>query len=154
MSNVLKQSFTSFMYAAGMEHSSITQNRRSSRSQVLLTAVLEHAGASLSVKLRNLSSEGALVEGQKLPIEGTPVEFRRNELSTNGRVVWVNGKFAGVAFDQKLNPEQVLRHIPAPRPKIQPRYYRPGFLPQNMTAAQQRLAESWIWSPSSQRPGE
>ena len=137
-----------------MDGSAPCQNRRSRRSQVLLTAELEHAGACLSVKLRNLSSEGALVESAKLPIEGTAVEFRRNELSTNGRVVWVNGKYAGIAFEEKLEPEQVLRHIPAPRPKIQPRPYRPGIMPRNMTAAQRRLAESWIWSPASPRPGE
>ena len=137
-----------------MDISANNQNRRSRRSQVLLTAELEHAGASLSVKLRNLSSEGALVESDKLPIEGTPVEFRRNELSTGGRVVWVNGKYAGISFDVKLNPEQVLRHIPTPRPRIQPRTYRPGIMPRKMTIEQRRLAESWIWSPTSSRPGE
>ena len=112
-----------------MDQSSNTQNRRSRRSQVLLTAELEHAGACLSVKLRNLSSEGALIESDRLPIEGTPVEFRRNELSASGRVVWVNGRHAGVAFDTKLNPEPVLRHIPEPRPRVQPRPFRPGLLP-------------------------
>jgi hypothetical protein len=137
-----------------MDSSANCQNRRSRRSQVLLTAELEHAGACLSVKLRNLSSEGALVESEKLPIEGTPVAFRRNDLSADGRVVWVNGKYAGIAFDAKLNPEQVLRHIPAPRQKIQPRPYRPGFVPRKMTADQQRLAESWIWNPTPARPGE
>ena len=137
-----------------MDISANNQNRRSRRSQVLLTAELEHAGACHSVKLRNLSSEGALVESEKLPIEGTPVEFRRNELSTGGRVVWVNGKYAGIAFDKKLNPEQVLRHIPAPRQKFHPRPYRPGIMPRNMTPAQRRLAETWLWSPSSPRPGE
>lgn len=137
-----------------MDSSATCQNRRSRRSQVLLTAELEHAGACLSVKLRNLSSEGALVESAKLPIEGTPVMFRRNELSTSGRIVWVNGKYAGIAFDEDLNPEQVLRHIPPPRQKIHPRPYRPGIMPRNMTPAQRRLAETWIWSPASPRPGE
>jgi hypothetical protein len=137
-----------------MDSSANCQNRRSRRSQVLLTAELEHAGACLSVKLRNLSSEGALVESDKLPLEGTPVEFRRNELSTGGHVVWVNGKYAGIAFDAKLNPEQVLRHIPPPRQKFQPRPYRPGFVPRKMNSDQRRLAESWIWSPTSPRPGE
>jgi hypothetical protein len=136
-----------------MDSSANCQNRRSRRSQVLLAAELEHGGACLRVKLRNLSSEGALVESDKLPVEGTPVEFRRNELSAAGRVVWVNGKYAGIAFEQNLNPEQVLRHIPAPRPRIQARPYRPGITPRRMTPEQRRLAESWIWSPSS-RPGE
>jgi hypothetical protein len=130
------------------------QNRRSRRSQVLLTAKLEHGGASQDVKLRNLSAEGALVESDKLPIEGTSVRFVRNELSEHGRVVWVNGRYAGIAFDAKLEPTEVLRHVPAPRPKIQPRYWRPGFAAREMTSEQQRLAESWVWSPSISRPGE
>ena len=72
-----------------MDSSDNCQNRRSRRSQVLLTAELEHAGECLSVKLRNLSSEGALVESDKLPLEGTPVEFRRNELQAAGRPIGV-----------------------------------------------------------------
>ena len=137
-----------------MDSSDNCQNRRTRRSQVLLTATIEHAGAEQSVKLRNLSAEGALVESESLPIEGTPVEFRRNELAAAGRVVWVNGSYAGIAFNQALNPEEVLRHVPSPKPKVQHRTYRPGFTPRTMTADQRRLAESWVWSPSMQRPGE
>lgn len=130
------------------------QNRRSRRSQVLLAAKLEHGGTSQDVKLRNLSAEGALVESDKLPIEGTSVHFIRNELNAHGRVVWVNGRYAGIAFESKLEPSEVLRHVPAPRPKIQPRYWRPGFTAREMTSEQQRLAESWVWSPTISRPGE
>jgi hypothetical protein len=130
------------------------QNRRSRRSQVLLVAKLEHGGTSQAVKLRNLSAEGALVESEKLPIEGTSVHFVRNELNAQGRVVWVNGRYAGIAFDSKLEPSEVLRHVPVPRPKLQPRYWRPGFTAREMTSEQQRLAESWVWSPSASRPGE
>jgi len=67
-----------------MDGSTPCQKRRSSRSQVLLTAELEHDGACFSVKLRNLSSEGALVENAKLPIEGTQVEFRRQGTEHHG----------------------------------------------------------------------
>lgn len=137
-----------------MNDSTQSQNRKSRRSQVLLTATIEHGGSTQSVKLRNLSSEGALVESDKLPIEGTSVMFCRNELCSQGHVVWVNGRYAGIAFADKLQPEQVLRHVPVPRPKIQPRAYRPGFAPQDMTAEQRRLAESWMWSPGYGRPGE
>ena len=137
-----------------MPISTPTQNRKTRRSQVLLSATLEHGGAKQSVKLRNLSSEGALVESDKLPIEGTTVVFCRNDLCARGRVVWVNDIYAGIAFEAKLDPAEVLRHIPAPRPKVQPRSYRPGFTPRNMTSEQQRLAESWVWSPAMSRPGE
>ena len=131
-----------------------SQNRKSQRSQVLLTATLEHGGGSQAVKLRNLSEEGALVESEKLPIEGTTVHFVRNDLNAPGRVVWVSGRYAGIAFSDKLDPAEVLRHIPAPRPKIQPRYWRPGITTTQLNAEQRRLAESWMWSPSGSRPGE
>lgn len=138
-----------------MDNSTPAQNRKSRRSQVLLTATLEHGGSKQSVKLRNLSSEGALVESDELPIEGTTVVFCRNDLCTRGRVVWVNESYAGIAFDRNLDPSDVLRNIPAPRPKLQPRYWRPGLNVRNMTADQRRLAESWVWSPSAMpRPGE
>ena len=45
------------------------KNRRSRRSPVLLAASIEVGGTSLKVKLRNLSEEGALIEGERLPEE-------------------------------------------------------------------------------------
>jgi len=137
-----------------MDSSSLCHNRRSHRSKVLLAATLEEFGASRPVKLRNLSAEGALVEGAELPPEGTEVTFRRNELSCPGRVVWVNCNHAGIAFDTKLDPEQVLRHVPMPRPKVQPKLRRPGLKNEDMTLEERILAESWVWSPSVERPGE
>ena len=137
-----------------MDNSTPSQNRKSRRSQVLLSATLEHGGTSQSVKLRNLSADGALVEADRLPIEGTSVIFCRNELCTPGHVVWVNGRHAGVAFSGKLAPEQVLRHVPSPKPKFQPKHYRPGLAPRDMTPEQRRLAESWIWTPGHTRPSE
>ena len=136
-----------------MDSSSNAQNRRSRRSHVLLAARLEQGGSSQAVKLRNLSEEGALVEGSDLPAEGAAVLFRRNELKVEGRVVWVNGSYAGIAFAEKLHQEDVLRHVPPPRPRVQPKNWRPGFTQHSMTAEQRRLAESWVWSPSS-RLGE
>jgi hypothetical protein len=137
-----------------MDQSTEAQNRKSRRSQVLLSATLEHNGAAHAVKLRNLSEEGALVESDKLPIEGTTVQFIRKDLNAAGRVVWVNGRYAGIAFSAKLDPAEVLRHIPAPRPKLQPRYWRPGITTTQLNNEQRRLAESWMWSPSTSRPGE
>ena len=136
-----------------MDNSSATQNRRSRRSQVYLTATLEGAGPTMTVKLRNLSSEGALVEANDLPAEGSEVVFNRNELSTPGRVVWVNGNHAGIAFGDRLQPEQVLRHVPQHQPKVPPEFRRPGLASRELTADERRLVESWVWSPR-ERPGE
>ncbi len=103
-----------------MDESSPTQNRKSRRSNVLMSASLELSGTALPVKLRNLSADGALVEGDKLPVEGTSILFRKGDLGMAGIVAWVKGRQAGVSFAQKLNPEQLLRHVPAPRPRVTP----------------------------------
>ena len=108
-----------------MDQSNNPQNRKTRRSNVLMSASLELSGTSLPVKLRNLSAEGALVEGDKLPVEGASILFRKGDLSMPGNVAWVKGRQAGVAFAQNLNPEQLLRHIPAPRPRVTPEFQAP-----------------------------
>jgi hypothetical protein len=128
-----------------MDQSSATQNRKSRRSNVLMTATVESDGAAAQVKLRNLSAEGALVEGEGLPVEGSAVVFRRNELSARGRVAWLKGKQAGIAFDQELRAEQVLRHVPPVRQKIQPKFRRPGVVRHELSPEEQRVIDSCVW---------
>jgi hypothetical protein len=123
-----------------------TQNRRSRRSPVLLAASIEVDGAFLPVKLRNLSEVGALIEGHRLPAEGSFTVFERNEMRVAGRVVWVEGKYAGIAFDTPLDREQVLRHIPAPRvrPDASLDFRRPGFTCRPLSAYERRNLETWL----------
>ena len=137
-----------------MDESSMNQNRRSHRSNVLLAATIEASGASHPVKLRNLSTEGALIEGDDLPVEGSEVMFRRNELSVNGRVAWVHGKHAGVAFRGPIAQEDVLRNIPKPRSRVPADYRRPALASRSMTPEEKRLAESWAWTPWRDSLGE
>lgn len=132
-----------------MDQSSITHNRRSRRSNVLLAASLEDGCTLYDVKLRNLSSEGALVEGDKLPIEGSKVVFRRNDLEVESRIAWVTGKHAGVAFGCPLKAEDVLRNVPKPRPRMKPDFRRPGVKTRRLTPEEQRLVDSWVWSPTA-----
>lgn len=122
----------------------MTQNRRSRRSNVLLAAALEVAGSSLPVTMRNLSSEGVLVEADNLPIEGTNVLFRKKELALPGHVAWVKGRRAGIAFDTPLDPETVLRHIPNPRPRARLSFKRPGLGPRELSPEERRFAENWV----------
>ena len=126
-----------------MDESSPTQNRKSRRSNVLMAASLELSGASLPVKLRNLSADGALVEGDKLPVEGASLLFRKGDLSMAGQVAWVKGRQAGINFAQKLNPEQLLRHVPAPRPRVAPSFRRPGLT--KFTDKDTGYGDSWHW---------
>jgi hypothetical protein len=127
-----------------MDQSNHPQNRKTRRSNVLMSASLELSGTSLPVKLRNLSAEGALVEGDKLPVEGASIQFRKGDLSVTGNVAWVKGRQAGVAFAQNLKPDQLLRHIPAPRPRVTPDFKRPG-LKGTLTAEEKKFGEKWVW---------
>ena len=91
-----------------------------------MAASIEAAGITVPVKLRNLSSEGALIEGDRLPSVGSPVTFHKKELSLAGHVAWITGNRAGVAFDLKLDPEAVMRHVPKPRPQAKLDFRRPA----------------------------
>lgn len=123
--------------------------RRSRRSPVLLAATLEVAGAPVPVKLRNLSEQGALVEADRLPLAGSTTYFGRNDLRLKGRVVWVEGRFAGIAFDTPLKTEDVLRNIPAPKPKAQIDFRRPGLACRPLTPYERRMLATWMTTPLS-----
>lgn len=130
------------------------QNRRSRRAPVLLAATIEVDGVPQSVKLRNLSEEGALIEGERLPAEGSTSFFQRNELRLKSRVIWVLGRYAGVAFARPLKSEEVLRNIPQPRPKAQLDFRRPGLACRPLSAYERRMLERWMTSGPVAKLGE
>jgi PilZ domain len=127
-----------------MDESSMMKNRRSRRSPVLLAAGLEVLGQPVPVKLRNLSEEGALVEGDRLPLEGSTTFFTRNDLRLKSRVIWIQGRYAGVAFDEPLKTEQVLRNVPAPKPRSRVDFKRPGFASRPLSEYERRMVEYWM----------
>jgi hypothetical protein len=127
-----------------MDQSLNVQNRRSRRSPVLLAATVEIDGIPVTVKLRNLSEKGALIEGERLPSEQAETFFERNDMRLKSRVVWVQGNFAGVAFDIALKREEVLRHIPAPKPRLDFGFRRPGLSSRPLTAYERSMISTWI----------
>jgi hypothetical protein len=126
-----------------MDESSQVQNRRQRRSNVLLTATLELPGRSLDVRLRNLSAEGALVEADGLPQQGTEIIFRRGDLTMAGKLVWAGKGRARIRFAAPLPPEALLRHVPVPRPRPLPAFRRPAVAPQPMTRVERLMEEVW-----------
>ena len=101
---------------ARMDQSSNTQNRKNRRSNVLMSASLELSGTSLPVKLRNLSADGALVEGDKLPVEGASDPVPQGRSQHAGHVAWVKGRQAG----SQLRPEARARPAASPHPGAAP----------------------------------
>jgi len=137
-----------------MDESSMAQNRRSRRSNVLMAASIETPNGLANVTLRNLSADGALVEGDGIPESDCPVVFRKNDLVISGRIAWVNERRAGIAFDAKLEPETILRHIPSPKHRLEPRVRRPGLTTHALTESERRWCQTFIWDgplPSVER---
>jgi hypothetical protein len=137
-----------------MDQSSAIGNRRSRRSNVLLAASIEAAGVATDVKLRNLSAYGALIVGDSLPERGEAVSFRRKELCVAGRIAWVRDGYAGVAFDEELRPQDVLRHIPTPSRKYVPEHRRPGLASQPLSSSEEEYIRQWFWSPPKNALGD
>lgn len=127
-----------------MDESVPNQNRRSSRSNVLLKATLELPGESLAVVLRNLSQEGALIQGEGLPEAGTRVLFHRQGLSVPSRIAWTHCNHAGIEFEFPLFPGEMLRHVP-PTPRKLPLEIkkRPGLGTKPLSDAERAMIERW-----------
>lgn len=137
-----------------MDESSITHNRRSRRSPVFLAATIEVDGLAQPVKLRNLSEEGVLIEGDHLPAEGATTWFERKDLRIKGRIAWVHDRYAGVAFEEALKAEDVLRHVPKPRPRAKLDFRRPGLACRPLSNDERKMIETWLATAPVPRPGE
>lgn len=139
-----------------MDESSVNHNRRSRRSPVLLAASLELDGKAHDVKLRNLSPEGALVEGVKGLPEQSDVLFKRNDLCVAARIAWVQDKYAGIVFDYPLDPGEILRHVTRreARPVPPQLYARPALTRHALSQAERRWIQDWMESSALNKPGE
>jgi hypothetical protein len=76
--------------------------RLHSRTHVFVLATLYSDAGSGAVHVRNMSSTGALIEGSDLPKSGTSIHLKRGSLRITGRIVWVDGRKAGLAFSSAV----------------------------------------------------
>ena len=68
------------------------------RKSLFAQATLHFVDGFCSVKLRNISPAGALIEAERLPRSGTPVELRRGRLVVMGTIIWRRAGKAGIEF--------------------------------------------------------
>ena len=128
--------------------------RRSPRSKVLLSAVLEWPDRTLPVILRDLSEHGALVESAGSIPTDSEVFFCRKDLRVRGYVAWVHGNSAGISFGRPLKSDVVLRHINRPVPVAidESAYRRPGFTTRRMSAEEQGWFDDMTRQPATEKP--
>ncbi len=77
-------------------------NRVEARSNVFLTATLHTGGKAISIRVRNLSEHGALVDGSGLPPAGSRIKLMRGKLAVFGELAWAGGGQAGLNFETKI----------------------------------------------------
>lgn len=76
--------------------------RAEARTHLFLVAMLTVGAASTPVRIRNLSSSGALIEGSALPAVGAVASIRRASLFVEGVVAWRSNNQAGMAFKSNI----------------------------------------------------
>lgn len=126
-----------------------SDERRSSRANVLLVAEIEAGAVRTRVRIANISAHGALIVGKGITGEGTQVNFTCRHLAVPSWVAWVDGAYAGIQFDQPIEPDDLLKHLPSCGPVITKDcriedFRRPGFRGNQLTEGQRRIVEAWI----------
>jgi hypothetical protein len=83
---------------------------------MFLVGTLYFGGASTPVRVRNMSTTGALVEGAALPAAGAAIILRRGALEAPATTAWSEAGKAGLAFNGPIN---VAEWLPATAGKKQ-----------------------------------
>jgi hypothetical protein len=78
-------------------------SREGSRKSLFAAAIICFGQARASVRIRNISNGGALIECPEPPGPGTELRLIRGSLSAVGRIRWTEGTKAGVAFGDQLD---------------------------------------------------
>jgi hypothetical protein len=85
----------------------ITGDRRAEgRSSLYLAASLYCDGASSPVKIRNISSTGALLESRTVVAGGSLVQLVRGSLIVHGLVAWTENEKLGLKFSGSVDVQQ------------------------------------------------
>jgi|UPI000830A949 hypothetical protein len=97
---------------------------RPKRSSVFIDAAMDSQQPSASmqtVRIRDLSEGGAKIEGKAPPV-GTTVLLSRGGIEIGARVAWVSDRYFGVAFDEPVAVEQLMRAVAKPGTPERPVY--------------------------------
>ncbi len=78
------------------------ESRLSARTNLFVMAAIFAGLGSEPVKVRNLSANGALIEGAVLPEPGTRVRLCRADLNVGGEIVWCRDGRAGLRFESSV----------------------------------------------------
>jgi PilZ domain len=117
-----------------MSTQSIAKKRQSSRDSLFLSAEITVEGARkpVTVRVRNLSPGGMMIDGNPIFHEGAIVSADvRGIGAVAGKIAWVIDERAGVAFDEEIDPKEARAPVAPAKPRVlftpsQDRTRRPG----------------------------
>jgi hypothetical protein len=75
---------------------------RAPRQNVMLAATISAGVVSTPVRICNLSEEGAMIDGPKLPDVGTGLMLRRLDMSTFATVIWKQNGRCGLSLKRRI----------------------------------------------------
>ena len=104
------------------------------RSRVMLSATLLVRGLACTVRIRNVSETGALVEGEFLPEVGTELILQRGDHEIAGSVMWVKGGRCGIRFSGMIEVSEWAGVQAPARSSVEPPPLPPSLMPQAATA--------------------
>ncbi|HJP68489.1 MAG TPA: hypothetical protein VJ846_06270 [Sphingomicrobium sp.] len=87
-------------------HNRAADARGAARASLYLAAALYCDGNSSPVKIRNISTTGALIEGWAIPAAGSLVQLVRGGLIVHGLVAWCTEGRGGLKFSGSVDVQQ------------------------------------------------
>jgi hypothetical protein len=92
------------------------ESQPAKRMRVLLAARLVTKFNDRPVTIRDISNEGAMIEGGVVPSEGTLVVLQRGWIEVFATVAWSDGRKCGLNFETVLNDDDFLTFLNPPLP--------------------------------------
>lgn len=86
----------------------IDRARSEPRTNLFVMASISATTVSGPTRIRDLSRNGALIEGAALPAPGEDMYLKRGPLLASGQVVWRKGSKAGLRFDRSIEVSEWL----------------------------------------------
>jgi len=140
---VIRRSFPDLEFEAGIEpqaqHSG-AEGRGERRHPLVWSGQLHHDYQTTSIRIRNISATGAMIEcSAMLTVGSEPLLELGEELSVSAKVAWVLGDGAGLRFNRPFD----LHDLARARPQVAPAHWNPPAYLASEQGQDSPWAEHW-----------
>jgi PilZ domain len=107
--------------AISMSTESIAKKRQTARDSLFLSTEVTVVGAlkPVTVRVRNLSAGGMMIDGNAIFHEGAVVSAALRGIGkVSGKIAWVIEERAGIAFDDEIDPKEARAPVVAAKPQV------------------------------------